>query len=394
MKETAVVHYDDIALKGANRGLFEQILVRNIAHKIQRGKLPLFVEKRWGRITITNNTGSLWVEEYGNILKEILAHTPGIAVFGVGVMVDPDRKEIEKGVIKVVESFSEHFETFRITTTRVDKTYPSTSQEIDRDLGALVLQRFGDTKRVKLKNPGVTIRVEILKKTAYVYIKEAGISGLPVGSSGRAVALLSGGFDSPVAAYMCATRGVEPLLMHFHAYPQTSRAAIEKVEEIAGVLGTVCGQLTLVLVPLLDAQKEIVLTAPEKLRVVLYRRLMMRVAEEWGRQHDAKAIITGESVGQVASQTLENIAAVENAVATLPVLRPLSGMHKREIINRACEIGTHDISLLPYDDTCTVFMPKRPETKARIRDVLEAEKRYDSGKLVAHMLETLEVHKL
>lgn len=389
----AIVHYDEIALKGANRKDFEQMLVSNIAYKIKQNKLPLFVENRWGRVTIAGKNGEPFAEEHGRVLSAALAQTPGVTVFGVGVAVEPSQKEIENGVRKVVESIEEDFETFRVTTTRLDKTYPKTSQEVDRDLGALVLDLLSDSKKVQLKNSDVTIRVEILKDIAYVYVKERGVSGLPVGSSGKAVALLSGGFDSPVAAYMSATRGVEPLLMHFHAYPQTSRAAIEKVEELAGVLSTVCGPLTLALVPLLDAQKEIALAAPEKLRVILYRRLMMRVAEEWGRAQGAKAIITGESVGQVASQTLENIAAVEDAT-TLPVLRPLSGMHKREIIDRAREIGTHDISVLPHDDTCTVFMPKKPETKARLEKVIEAEQKYDVEKLVAHMLETLEVHKL
>jgi thiamine biosynthesis protein ThiI len=393
MKEIAVVHYDDIALKGANRAIFEQKLVHNIAYKIKKNNLPLTIENRWGRMLVVAQGGESWRQEHTDTLSEILRTTPGVAVFGIGVATGPSNEEMAKGVVQVVQNLKRNFDTFRVTTTRLDKSYPATSQDVDRDLGSLVLALTGNTKKVQLKDPDVTIRVEILTETVYIYVKERGISGLPVGSSGKAIALLSGGFDSPVAAYMCATRGVEPLLIHFHAYPQTSRAAIEKVEELAAVLSAICGPLTLALVPLLDAQKEIALVAPEKLRVILYRRLMMKVAEVWGGSQNAKAIITGESVGQVASQTLENIAAIEDAT-TLPVLRPLSGMHKREIIDRARIIGTHDISSLPHDDTCTMFMPKRPETKARLDKVVAAEKKYDTEKLVAHMLEHIVVHKV
>ena len=261
---------------------------------------------------------------------------------------------------------------------------------MDTKVGTHVLSLFDDGKRVQLQKPDVEIRIEILNKEVYVYIKQKGLSGLPVGSSGKAVALLSGGFDSPVAVHMCMTRGVKPILMHFHAYPQTSKSAIEKVEDLAQVLRGTYGPLTLVLVPLLEAQKEIALVAPEKLRVVLYRRLMMKVAQRWAEKERAQAIITGESIGQVASQTLENMGVVEEAT-TLPVLRPLAGMHKKDIIERARVIGTHDISVLPHDDTCTVFMPKNPETKAKLAQVHKAEELYDSERLIDEMVRGIEV---
>lgn len=393
MKKIAIIHYDEIALKGTNRKLFEQQLVRNVARKISEAELPLIVENRWGRIVIALKYAAQWDEDINIILSDILANTPGISVFGIGVAAPREEKSILDAVTYIVEQSDVSFETFRISTTRVDKKYPYTSQEVDMRLGGHVLEIFNNEKKVKLRNPDIDIRVEILEDIVYTYIKKKGLSGLAIGSSGKAVALLSGGFDSPVAAHMCATRGVEPLLMHFHAYPQTSRAAIEKVEELAQVLRTVCGPLTLALVPLLEAQKEIALVAPENLRVVLYRRLMMKVAEEWGRKNNAKAIITGESIGQVASQTLENIGVVEDAT-TLPVLRPLAGMHKKDIIAQSRKIGTHDISVLPHDDTCTVFMPKHPETKARLDTVLLAEKLYDSAKLVANMIQQIEIKKI
>lgn len=395
MKKIAVIHYDEIALKGANRDIFEQALVHAVAAKIAYRKLPCVVERRWGRIIVAAKENGVWDESHDEALYDILAHTPGVSTFGIGGAVAPQEAEMIAGAISIAKRAAEHFTTFRIATTRLDKSYPATSPEIDAQLGAEVNLAFGGEKKVQLKKPDITFRVEVLKDVTYIYVREKGLSGLPVGTSGKAVALLSGGFDSPVATHMCATRGIEPLLMHFHAYPQTSRAALEKVEDIAHVLAQVCGPLTLTLalVPLLDAQKEIALTAPEKLRVVLYRRLMMRVAEAWGREHGAKALITGDSVGQVASQTLENIGVV-SAATTLPILRPLAAMHKQDIIARSRAIGTHDISVLPHDDTCTVFMPKHPETKARLEYVLRAEEKYDSEQLVQDMLARIEIKKI
>ncbi len=389
MRKIAMVHYDEIALKGNNRKVFEQFLVTNIALKIKSAGLPFTVANQWGRLVISASEDTSWNTKNNFSLRAILSNTPGVSVFGIGFSVAKEEKNMIQAAIGVAKNKGNEFETFRITTTRLDKSYSLVSQEVDALLGESVWEFFKKKKEVKLKNPDLTIRVEVHESEVYVYGKERGLSGLPVGSSGRAVALLSGGFDSPVATHMCAVRGVEPILMHFHAYPQTSRAAIEKVEDLAKVLHEVCGPITLLLVPLLDAQKEIALTAPEKLRVILYRRLMMKVAQAWGEKNNVKAIITGEAIGQVASQTLENISAVENAT-TLPVLRPLAGMNKQEIIDRSKEIGTHDISVLPHDDTCTVFMPKHPETKAKLKGVLEAEKKYNSESLVAHILENLE----
>ena len=394
MEKVAIVHYDEIALKGANRKIFEQALVSNLVRKIKRAELPVVVENTWGRIVIRAKQHEEWGSEHDTAVSMMLARTPGVTVFGLGYAVDADNDAVIRAIDEVMKTQVGAFRTFRVTTTRVDKKYPGSSQDLDRMFGAHIFQEIcNGEKNVDLNNPDVNVRVEILQTGAYVYIKQEGISGLPVGSTGKAVALLSGGFDSPVAAYMCAQRGVEPLLMHFHAYPQTSKAAIEKVEDLARVLKDICGSVTLAMVPLLDAQKEIALTAPEKLRVVLYRRLMMRVAEKWALDTNAKALITGDSVGQVASQTLENISAIERAV-DMPILRPLCGMNKRDIVNMSRTIGTHDISVIRADDTCTVFMPKKPETKARLDQVLRAEESYDSDKLVDDMLARIEIQKL
>ena len=394
MKRVGIIHYDEIGLKGSNRKSFEHTLITNVARKISAHKLPLTIENRWSRIIVAGAINGCWQNAYDGPMRTILTNTPGVSVFGIGFMVEATQEAIFEGVTKSITSLDMNsFETFRVSTTRVDKTFPYTSKDFDRITGSHVQGCFNSNKKVQLASADLVIRIEILKDRAYVYIKERGLSGLAVRSSGRAVALLSGGFDSPVATHMCATRGVEPLLMHFHAHPQTSRAALEKVEDLARILSDVCGPLTLALVPLLAAQKEIALIVPEKLRIILYRRLMMKAAEKWGKENGAKAIITGESVGQVASQTLENIGVVGNATM-LPVLRPLAGMHKQDIIRKSRIIGTHDISILPHDDTCTIFMPKHPETKARLSTVLKAEELYDSQKLVDDMLERIEIQEI
>lgn len=392
MKDVAVIHYDDIALKGANRGVFEQSLVQNIARSIREQEIPCTVENRWGRLALIGIHDAPFSSDMREQLRNMLQTTPGVAVFGIGTMTETSLDIIKQGVHKVLAERETVTGTFRIRTTRVDKTYPHTSQEVDTTVGAFVGEEHPNLK-VQLRQPDIEVKIEILTDYAYIYIKETGLSGLPVGSSGKAVALLSGGFDSPVAAQMCAVRGITPILLHFHAYPQTSRAAIEKVEELAAQLRTYCGPLTLILAPLLEAQKEIALTAPEKLRVVLYRRLMMCVAEAIAKKYGAHAIITGDVVGQVASQTLENLEAVSDATS-LSILRPLCAMHKREILERARAIGTHDISAQPHDDTCTVFVPKRPETKAKMEEVYAAEKKFNTEQLVAHILDSLEVKKV
>ncbi len=395
MKTVIVVHYDEIALKGGNRKEYENALVRALKSKCEEKGVVCSIENEWGRIVIREKENTAFTESDKVTLKEICASTPAVAVYGLGVVAPPTEDAIFEGVRCVAQYVLENntdFKTFRIKTARVNKNFAKGSQELSKEAGAVAYKVFKD-KKVQLKHSDIVIKIEILNNEAYVYSSENGLGGLPVGMSGKAVALLSGGFDSPVATHMCAVRGVRPILVHFHSFPHTTRAAIDKVTDLGKVLREVCGPIVLITVPLITAQKQISLTAPERLRVVLYRRLMMKTAEKIAHRYGAKAIITGEAVGQVASQTLENIGAVENATH-LPVLRPLSGMNKVEIINRSKKIGTHDISILPHDDTCTVFMPKSPEIRAKIADVIEAEKNYNSEALMHDMLENAETIKL
>jgi thiamine biosynthesis protein ThiI len=255
---------------------------------------------------------------------------------------------------------------------RGDKSFPMTSPEIEREIGGRIKLARG--WKVNLDHPELTVNVEMLPTQAfYSWGKERGPGGMPTGVSGRVACLLSGGIDSPVAAYRIARRGCQVMLVHFHSYPFLSRASQEKVREIAQVLTRFQMHTALKMVPFGELQRQVVLAVPQGLRVVLYRRLMLRIADRMARQWDAGALVTGEVIGQVASQTLENLAAIADAT-DLPVLRPLVGMDKEEIILEAQRIGTYEISIIPDQDCCQLFTPRNPATRARLADVLAAER--------------------
>jgi thiamine biosynthesis protein ThiI len=275
-----------------------------------------------------------------------------------------------------------HFESFRIETQRGDKSFPLTSPEINRQLGAAVKEKSG--ARVDLENAEFTVTVEILPRDAFFgFNKIPGAGGLPVGASGRVAALISGGFDSPVAAYRMMQRGCRLIFVHFHSAPFQDKTSQEKVRQLLNVLTRHQFNSRLYLVPFGEIQRQIVASVTRPLRVVLYRRMMLRIAEAIARKEKAKALLTGESLGQVASQTLDNIAVIEQA-ARLPILRPLVGMDKQEIIDQARRIGTFEISSIPDQDCCQLFVPKHPATKARFRDVEADEARFDVNDLLRY----------
>ena len=388
MKKIAVIHYDEISLKGDNRPYFEQKLGRNVSLALGS---DFYTEIKWGGRMFVQSKEE-WLDKYDERVLKVLSQTPGVATYGLGYVTSQNFEAISEATSAVVKAQEGLFETFRISTSRADKDFAMSSLEMDKELGGVVLTAIPKSK-VSLKNFDINIRVVVHIKEAYVYIKKTGVGGLPVGSLGKGVVLISGGFDSPVATFMAAKRGVKPFLLHFHAHPQTSLAAIDKVRDLAQALSPFTGELTLALAPILQAQKSISMNSPEKLRVILYRRLMMRVAEKWAESVGAKALITGDAIGQVASQTLENIAAISEATS-LPVLRPLCGFNKNEIINLARTIGTHDISVLPHDDTCTVFMPQKPETRAVLKEVLKAEESLDMEALALDILSKIEIEKI
>jgi tRNA uracil 4-sulfurtransferase len=360
---SVIVHYQEIALKGKNRPWFVARLVRNL----RQATADLDVQSvrvLMGRIEIVLGPTAEWP-----VIQERLAH-----VFGVGNFAKAGRAPLDVDAIaaEILEDLGEQqVESFRLSARRADKRFPLTSPEIEREVGGRIKAARGWT--VNLSRPQLTIHVEALTDEAFYFFgKHKGAGGLPVGASGRVVCLLSGGIDSPVAAWRMMRRGCRVLFLHFHSYPVLSRASQDKTRELAALLTRYQYSSRLFLVPFADIQQQVILTVPPPLRVVLYRRLMMRIAEEVAQRHRARALVTGEVVGQVASQTLENLNRI-NEVVRLPVLRPLIGMDKDEITAEAERLGTYPISIIPDQDCCTLFTPKHPATGARRGDVERAE---------------------
>ncbi len=302
-------------------------------------------------------------------VRDRLAKVAGIGNFAQAGRAPLDVDAIAAEILRDLDPADPR--SFRVSAKRADKRFPLTSPEIEREVGGRIKEARG--WHVDLGNPELVIRVEALTRDAFYYFgKNRGAGGLPVGSSGRVVCLLSGGIDSPVAAWRMMRRGCRVLFVHFHSYPILSRASQEKARELVRLLTESQYRSRLLLVPFGEIQQQVVLSVAPPLRVVIYRRLMMRIAEAIANTNRAGALVTGEVVGQVASQTIENMSAIDD-VATLPVLRPLVGMDKEEITAEAKRLGTYPISIIPDQDCCTLFTPKHPATKARLGDVLRAE---------------------
>ena len=382
-----IVHYDEIALKGGRRRVFEQQLVKNLNAMLKARALPLRARNAWGRIFIerTEAAGAPALpEDWRDVLRAALALFPGVANFGFIEVTEKSMEALEQLAPVFAERVMGH--TFRVTARRTDKRFPLKSFEIERAFAAAMFRAAPDgALRAKMRGFEREVQIEVLDAHIVVYVKEPGIGGLAVGSSGNAVSLLSAGFDSPVASFMLMKRGVRIHPVHFHSMPLVSDEAVEAAKDLAQRLSTFQGRLKLALVPVLPIQEHIREHAPEHLRIVLLRRSFMRLACAYAHRIRALALVTGESVGQVASQTLENMRAIDHA-AELPVLRPLCGLNKREIIDLARKIGTERTSARPCDDTCALFLPKAPETKAKLQPVLEAEARLALADLEARAL--------
>jgi thiamine biosynthesis protein ThiI len=359
-----VVHYHELALKGRNRPRFVARLVENLRRRT-KGYGVAAIRPLPGRLVIDLNP-SADPEAFGRCVAEVF----GVANFALCRREETTLDALKTAVAELIDGRS--FDTFRISARRGDKRYPMTSMELNEELGRHV-QALRPV-RVDLSEPKLTIHVEVLEREALLYTdKRPGPGGLPVGVSGNVAVLLSGGIDSPVAAYRMMQRGCRVSFVHFHSHPFLSKASQEKAVELAEQLVRHQGRATLHLVPFGELQRQVVLGAPVPLRVVLYRRLMMRIAAELGRKERAGGLVTGESLGQVASQTLENLMVIDDA-APLLVLRPLVGMDKQEIIEQAKRIGTYEISILPDQDCCQLFVPKHPATKTTLEQVRRAER--------------------
>ena len=361
--QSVVIHYGEIALKGKNRPWFVTRLVRNI-REATRDLDIAEVRVLMGRIELVLGPELTW---------EQASERVGL-VFGIGNFARAGRAPLDVEAIarEILNDLGpENPATFRVSAKRADKRFPLSSPEIEREVGGRIKEARNWT--VNLGNPEFTIRVEALTREAfYSFGTVRGPGGLPVGASGRVACLLSGGIDSPVAAWRMLRRGCRVLFIHFHSYPILSRASQEKARELATLLTRYQFRSRLFLVPFGDIQQRVVLAVPPPLRVVVYRRLMMRIAERIARMHRAQGLVTGDVVGQVASQTLENMATI-GSVVTMPVLRPLVGMDKEEITAEAQRLGTYPISIMPDEDCCTLFTPKHPATKAKPHEVERAE---------------------
>ena len=361
--KSIVIHYQEIALKGKNRPWFIARLARNIREAL-KGLDIAAVRVLMGRIEVVLGPAATW-----DAVRERLATVFGIANFSKAGRAPLDVDAIAAAIL--TDLGPEEPATFRVSARRADKRFPLTSPQIEREVGGRIKEARHWT--VNLDAPALTIHVETLTHDAfYSFGKERGPGGLPVGSSGRVTCLLSGGIDSPVAAWRMMRRGCRVHLVHFHSYPILSRASQEKARELAKSLARFQFDSKLFLVAFGEIQQRVVLAVAPPLRVVIYRRLMMRIAERIATRQHAQALVTGEVVGQVASQTLENLTTI-GSVVSLPVLRPLVGMDKDEITAAAQRLGTYPISIIPDQDCCTLFTPRHPATKAKRDEVERAE---------------------
>ncbi|MBM6968304.1 tRNA uracil 4-sulfurtransferase ThiI [Pseudoramibacter alactolyticus] len=359
-----LVRYGEIALKGLNRHTFIDMLVKNIRNTLGHFE-SVDVKKVQGRIVVHVSDAEL------SAGMEAVSRVFGVVSLSPATVVPSEMAAIEPVVRE--EADKAPFDSFKVCVKRSDKRFPMKSPDIARHLGGVVLKHYdGQGKKVKMKGADREIWVEVREQT-YVYSEFIkGRGGLPVGCSGKAALLLSGGIDSPVAGYMMAKRGIRPIAVYFHSFPFTSDRAKEKVIDLAKILTQYTGRMSLYVVPFTDIQTKIVEVCPERQTTLIIRRFMMRIAEKIAEQNGALSLITGESLGQVASQTQEGLAATGDVVA-MPVLRPLIGMDKQEIVEIAQDIGTFETSILPYEDCCTIFVPKHPETRPQLDKIRAGE---------------------
>lgn len=374
---SVIVHYQELALKGRNRPWFVSTLVRSIRSVLADLQVA-HVASVNGRIEVRFPVESDWDE-----VRARLGRIPGIANFARAVPVAADVAAMTEAVLQKLAG--RPAKPFRVRARRADKRFPLGSPEIERRVGERIHQELGWP--VELSRPEVTIRIEVLTGEAFVIVdREPGVGGLPVGTGGKAVCLLSGGIDSPVAAWRILRRGVKVQFVHFHSYPILDQTSQEKVRELVGTLTRHQLRSRLFLVPFGPVQQQVVVTVPPELRVVIYRRLMVRIAQRIAERGHADALVTGEVIGQVASQTIENLRAI-NDVATLPVLRPLVGTDKEEITREAIALGTYETSVIPDQDCCTLFTPRYPATRASLDRVRAAEALLDVEALVTQALD-------
>ena len=388
MKEIILIKTGEIALKGLNKSSFEDVLVKNTKWRLHRLG-PFRFRKAQSTIYCEPQSDEIDLEE---ACRQV-SHVFGIAAFSRARVAEKSFADICQQTLDFLSEDLEYAQTFKVEAKRADKSFPMKSPEICRELGARILQRYPHLK-VDVEHPDVLVMVEVRETAAYIHGKQLpGAGGIPIGTSGKAALLISGGIDSPVAGYMMAKRGLELCGVHFVSPPYTSERVRQKVIALMEKMAEYCGRMDLYVVPFTRIQEEIRDKCPEELFTIVMRRFMMRIASQVAQRQDCGALITGESVGQVASQTVKAIACTD-AVAALPVFRPVIGMDKREIIGIAQQIDTFETSILPYEDCCTVFTPKHPRTRPRLDLVEAAEQALEIDKLIAEAVEGIELVKI
>jgi thiamine biosynthesis protein ThiI len=380
LEDMILLKQGEMTLKGQNKRAFETRLIANV----RRALAPL------GSFEVYAMQSAVYVEPLSPGCDMDAAFEACRAVFGVNALsraaaCEKDLDDIFDTAARYLGEALGRADSFKVESKRADKRFPMTSIEISQHIGGRLAEAYPHV-RVDVHDPQMCVNVEIRDTAAYVHGKsERGAGGLPVGVSGRAVSLLSGGIDSPVSTYMAAKRGLRVIPIHFASPPYTSELALRKVMDLSGILSRFCGRMTVEVVPFTRVQEAIGKSCPEGLHTVIARRFMMRIAERIALRNGCGALITGENLGQVASQTLQALTVTQECVS-LPVLRPCIGLDKREIVDIANAIGTYGTSILPYEDCCTVFTPRRPRTKPPLREVLAAEERLDTEGLAEEAL--------
>ena len=376
-----VIHYNELGLKKGNRDYFENVLCTNI-NLVLRDCGAERAKRISGRILLP-----ITAEADVPLIKSRLGRVFGIAYFAEAWGSPQAVENLQQKAWSLIEGRA--FKSFRIDARRAEKSFPHTSVEINQRVGAYVKDRTG--ARVDLENADLTCWIEIVEKYALIYVERLpGPGGLPVGTSGKVVVLLSGGIDSPVAAWKMIKRGCTPIFVHFHSFPYTNAESQEKAKALGRLLSEYALRSKIYLVPFAEVQRHIMVDTPIETRVILYRRYMMRLAEHIAMREKARVLVTGDSVGQVASQTIENIDVVSRAIS-MPILRPLVGDDKVEIIDIARRIGTYNVSIQPDQDCCSLFVPKHPETKANRIEIENSESRLDVESTLRASLDSAEV---
>ena len=383
MNDIILLKLGEIVLKGLNRRSFEQKLTANVRRRLAPiGKFRVYCLQS---IIYVEGADGADMDAAFEALKKVF----GVISLTRAAACEKDKDAIAKLAIEYLREDMLRAKSFKVETRRSDKAFPMTSIELSQYVGNALSDAYEDIE-VDVHDPELVVHIEVRDLAAYVHAMPVhGAGGLPVGCSGTAVTLLSGGIDSPVSTYMIAKRGVHLIPVHFFSFPYTSQQAKDKVIELGRLLTEYCGKMTMEVVPFTHIQEEIRDKCPEEYFTLIMRRFMMRIAEQIAQRSNAKAIVTGENLGQVASQTMEAMASTQ-AVMTLPILQPLIGMDKEEIVERARQIGTFETSILPYEDCCTVFTPRHPRTRPKISEVERAESKLDIDALVAEALEGIE----